>query len=198
MGIKQQTQPVPNQEQQPASPQSPFASPDAEKQVIGKNASGYVWHMSRAQQHRANAARRAARIEEIVRQQADLDAEKALMESERSQEVQLERAETALGHGFGLVLQAFKVDLPPIPPPDQFVAGQGNPAEHAATWNGATVPETGSWNVPPAGHCIRCGKRVWRVPAVEGSKGLTHADSQVLCEPDNPNSPVADLGEVAP
>ncbi|MEO3856117.1 hypothetical protein [Acrocarpospora sp. B8E8] len=81
---------------------------------------------------------------------------------------------------------------------------QGDRVVHSATWNGNGAPETGSIAAvdpfadnQPDGHCIRCGQPVWRVPASPTNpRGATHSFG-ATCDPDSPDSEVADLGEQA-
>ena len=79
---------------------------------------------------------------------------------------------------------------------------QGDKLVHAAAWNGQSAPETGSIAAvdpfasnQPDGPCIRCGQPAWRVPASPANpRGATHSFG-ATCNPDAPESEVADLGE---
>ncbi|MFI6496836.1 hypothetical protein [Nonomuraea typhae] len=78
---------------------------------------------------------------------------------------------------------------------------QGDAARHAEVFGG---PQTGVILPPgsfpettPDGYCIHCGKPVWRVSITPASpKGARHAYG-ATCDPENPGSGVADLGDEA-
>ena len=79
---------------------------------------------------------------------------------------------------------------------------QGDRLVHTGTWNGTDAPETGSFTPvgdPFAdnqadGFCVYCGQQAWR--DAKAPKGATHSFGPT-CNPANPESTVADLGEVA-
>ncbi|WP_055477648.1 hypothetical protein [Sphaerimonospora mesophila] len=82
--------------------------------------------------------------------------------------------------------------------------GQQGASQHAV-WNGGDAPHTGliaavpaaPTDNPPVGHCIYCGNPVWWDTNERGERQLNHAIGS-LCNPADPNSRVATIGEETP
>lgn len=80
--------------------------------------------------------------------------------------------------------------------------GQGDPLAHTALFQGSEVIEPTRVQTPgafaetkPDGFCIHCGEPVWRVSISPASpKGFRHSYG-ATCNPDDPNSGVAELDE---
>lgn len=77
--------------------------------------------------------------------------------------------------------------------------GQGDAAKHAEVWGGpqtgVILPKGSFPETEPDGYCIHCGKPAWRVSTSNASpKGARHSYG-ATCDPDDPTSNVADLGE---
>lgn len=78
-------------------------------------------------------------------------------------------------------------------------------ASQQAAWNGGDAPHTGliaavpaaPTDNPPVGHCIYCGDPVWWDTNERGERQLNHAIGS-LCNPADPNSRVATIGEETP
>lgn len=211
MGTKQDQQHQTDQKVAPTSNQTqvldpvpPPPSQEAQQAAIRVVANEYVGHMRSAHDHDVSAKTLAARIEAKVRHIAEEQAELERMEKQRRDEEHAARTRRDFAHAHALMLGGVGVPLPSVevemaPPAEAEVV------QHTLVWNGSDVPGTGQWSalsgshndVPPAGHCIRCGKRVWRITAQDGQPVLVHADNVLPCEPNSSNSQVADLGEVS-
>ena len=192
-----QPAPAPAAPQREAAPA--FANPDVAREVLGTNQAKYIEHMVTARTAQTNARTKATQIQQNVETIARLQEDNKHLEEQRRHEEQTRQVQEDLGKGYAAVIAGFGVELPPLPPADQLVfTPPGDPQQRAAVWNGDGAPQTGVLSAvpsaptdnPPAGFCNHCGKHVWR----DAKGGLSHGIGTV-CFPDDPNSPVASLGE---
>lgn len=182
------TQPEPTQPVA-VSPQPAVAWPDdeARQTVIRTNQEAWQRHASNFRDHQGNAARARLDLAEMNRQFDELgkriDDAKAYIAREEHYAGQEEKTRD----GYAAALEILGA---PVPSQADIKVHPLDTSKPLSAVQGG-FPET-----EPDGYCNQCGDVAWRRPVSETApKGATHSFGPT-CRPEDPDSPVADLGEI--